>query len=123
IDWWVTSVPWKRIWPLSGRTRPLIRLTRVVLPAPFEPMRASSSPWVTVKSTRSTAWVSPKYFTRAFVESRPMSGRLPEPVDQPAGGSHDARRQRQDQDHEHASQEQLPVHRIPHREGLQGVGH
>src|SRR3989304_1869952 len=123
MDWWGTAGPWERIWPRPGGRRPLIRLTRVVLPAPLEPMRASSSPWLTVKSTRSTAWVSPKYFTRSFVESRPMSGRLPEPVNQPAGGPDDAPRQRQDQDHEHAAQEHLPVHRVPHGEGFQVVEH
>ena len=54
------SVPWKSTRPESGRIRPLITLMRVVLPAPLEPMRASTSPAATAKSTWSTAWVSPK---------------------------------------------------------------
>ena len=38
----VTSCPWKRIVPASGCRRPVIRLTRVVFPAPFDPTRATS---------------------------------------------------------------------------------
>ena len=37
-----------------------MRFTSVVFPAPLEPMRASTSPLLTRKSTWSTAWVSPK---------------------------------------------------------------
>src|SRR2546425_864713 len=73
--WWVTSWPRKTIWPSSGFSKPLIRLTSVVLPAPLEPMRASTSPSCTRKSTRSTARNSPNCFTRAFVSSSTLIDR------------------------------------------------
>src|SRR6202158_5850733 len=38
--------------PADGRSSPLIRLKRVVLPAPFGPMRATISPSATAKLTR-----------------------------------------------------------------------
>src|SRR2546425_7635122 len=66
-DSWVTSWPRNRMRPLSGGKSPEIRLTSVVLPAPLEPISASTSRSLTVKSTWSTAWVSPKYLTRFFV--------------------------------------------------------
>ena len=56
--------------PLSGRSSPLTTFTRLVFPAPFEPMRASTSPSFTVKSTPSTAWVSPKCLVSFVVWSR-----------------------------------------------------
>src|SRR5205809_4313040 len=71
----VTSWPRKRMWPSSAVSSPLIRLTSVVLPAPLEPMRASTSPSCTRKSTRSTARNSPNCFTRAFVSSSTLIDR------------------------------------------------
>src|SRR5207244_8895523 len=53
-DWRVTSLFSKMICPLSGGRRPLTRLTRVVLPAPLDPISASTSPWFTTKSTAFT---------------------------------------------------------------------
>src|SRR5512147_1231277 len=38
--------------PADGRSSPLTRLKRVVLPAPFGPMRATISPSETAKPTR-----------------------------------------------------------------------
>ena len=55
--------------PLSGCKRPLIRFTRLVLPAPLEPISETTSPSPIAKSTLSTAWVSPKYLV-SFVVSR-----------------------------------------------------
>ena len=66
----VMSASRKRIVPESGWMSPLIRLTSVVLPAPLEPMSASTSPSRTVKSTWSTACVSPKYLVSWLVASR-----------------------------------------------------
>ena len=43
------SVFSKRIVPSSGSRRPEIRLTRVVLPAPFGPIRAWTSPGAEVE--------------------------------------------------------------------------
>src|SRR5436309_7190237 len=71
----VTSWPRKRMWPSSAVSSPLIRLTIVVLPAPLEPMRASTSPSCTRKSTRSTARNSPNCFTTAFVSSSTLIDR------------------------------------------------
>src|SRR5216117_2644819 len=71
----VTSWPRKRMWPSSAVSSPLIRLTSVVLPAPLEPMRASTSPSCTRKSTRSTARNSPNCFTTAFVSSSTLIDR------------------------------------------------
>ncbi len=53
-----------------------MRFTSVVFPAPFEPMSASTSPSVTVKSTWSTAWVSPKDLVSCSV-SRMLMTRAP----------------------------------------------
>src|SRR5258708_16561401 len=41
-----------RMDPADGRSSPLIRLKRVVFPAPFGPMRATISPSATAKLTR-----------------------------------------------------------------------
>src|SRR6266436_8988651 len=56
----VTSWPWKRILPASGRRAPAIRLNSVVLPEPFGPMTPSSSPSCSVKLTSLTARTPPK---------------------------------------------------------------
>ena len=67
MDAAVMSASSRTMRPESAGISPLMRLTSVVLPAPFEPMRASTSPAVTVKSTWSTAWVSPKDFVSLSV--------------------------------------------------------
>ena len=76
MDAAVMSAPWKRIVPESGGMSPLIRLTSVVFPAPLEPINARTSPSVTVKSTWSTACVSPKYLVSLSV-SRMLMWRAP----------------------------------------------
>ena len=43
------SVPWNTTFPESGGISPLMRFTSVVFPAPFDPMRASTSPSATVE--------------------------------------------------------------------------
>jgi hypothetical protein len=43
------GVPFQRIAPARGRRRPEMVLSVVVLPAPFEPTRATISPSATVK--------------------------------------------------------------------------
>src|SRR5206468_3169709 len=120
-DWWVTSASRKRIWPPSGRKSPEIRFTSVVLPAPFEPIRARTSLSLTVKFTWSTACVSPNHFTRSFVTSRltstpppstpppstpppstpPLSAPPLEPREQAPGGPDDSGRQREHERHQH----------------------
>src|SRR3989454_1118595 len=122
-DWWVTSAPRNRIWPLSGRKSPEIRLTSVVLPAPFEPIRARTSLSLTVKLTWSTACVSPNHFTRSFVTRRLTSVSPLEPREQAPGGSDDPGGQRQHQPHQHGAEQQLPVDRVADRVRLEIVEH
>src|SRR5215510_12430121 len=97
----VTSCPWKKILPLSGRSRPLIRFTRVVFPAPLEPIKDSTSPCVTVKSTWSTAYVSPKDLYNFSVYNR-LTLRCPPPVKgQTAQQPHETGGQYQDEHQQH----------------------
>src|SRR5207247_908083 len=118
--WWVTSTPRKWICPLSGGKSPLIRLTSVVLPAPFEPMSASTSRSFTVKFTPSTAWNAPKLLTRSRVTSRSISA-APSPGPETFDRADEPRRQRQHQHDEHHAEEELPVHRVADGERLQVV--
>src|SRR5690242_10891553 len=99
------------ICPLSARSRPLTRLTRLVFPAPFDPIRASTSPCLTVKSTPLTARLSPKDLVSAWVASRLIS-RVPlEPREHALRRAHDARGQRQHEDDQHDAEQQLPIGR------------
>src|SRR6266496_379840 len=120
-DWLVTSAPRKKICPLSGWMRPLIRFTRLVFPAPLAPINARTSPSPMVKSTLSTAWVSPKYLVSfsvwrrftgraAFWRAPRAAGRCPDP-----GG------QDHHKDHQDDAEQRLPVDRETHCRGLQVV--
>src|SRR6266852_1585931 len=111
-DWWVTSASRNRIWPPSGRKSPEIRFTSVVLPAPFEPIRARTSLSLTVKFTWSTACVSPNHFTRSFVTSRLTSVPPLEPREEPSRGPDDPGGQREHERHQHGAEQQLPVDRV-----------
>ena len=51
----VTSRPSKRTDPAQGRYTPLMQLIRLVLPAPFGPMMATSSPGATCMVTSCSA--------------------------------------------------------------------
>src|SRR5436305_15332090 len=66
-----TSLPWKRTVPPSGGLIPAIALTSVDLPAPLSPTRPTTSPALTVKSTRSRAWTGPN---RLLTPSSSRSG-------------------------------------------------
>src|SRR5436305_847502 len=66
-----TSLPWKRTVPPSGGLIPAIALTSVDLPAPLSPTRPTTSPALTVKSTRSKAWTGPN---RLLMPSSSRSG-------------------------------------------------
>src|SRR5882724_8297893 len=100
-DWCVTSTSRKMIWPSSGRKSPEIRYTSVVLPAPFEPIRARTSLSLTVKFKWSTACVSPNHFTRSFVTSRLTSAPPLQPRRELLGGPDDSGGQREHQRHQH----------------------
>jgi hypothetical protein len=56
----VTSVPLKRIFPLSGMTAPERRLKSVVFPAPFGPIRPRISLYLTSIVTPEIAARPPK---------------------------------------------------------------
>jgi hypothetical protein len=58
----VTSRPSKWIVPVVGAKRPLTRLKKVVLPAPFGPMIARNSPGSIASDTSSIAARLPKRF-------------------------------------------------------------
>src|SRR2546422_354365 len=122
-DSWVTSRSRNRICPRSGGNRPLIRFTSVVLPAPFEPISASTSRCLTVKFTWSTAWVSPKYLTSSLVTRRPPSASLLPARGEPLRGPDDPGGQRDHERHQHGPEEELPVHRVPDGVGLEVVEH
>src|ERR1700730_3307435 len=54
------SRPSNQIEPADGRKKPLIMLKKVVLPAPFGPITARSSPFGTLSETSRTATRLPK---------------------------------------------------------------
>ena len=64
------SSPSKMIWPEVCERKPLIRLKKVVLPAPFGPITARSSPGSTVIDTLSTATRLPKCFETFSTRNR-----------------------------------------------------
>src|SRR5712691_11008188 len=59
-----TSAPLKTMWPAVGANNPHMRLTIVLLPEPFGPMRPRISPRATERSTPSTARTPPKCLVR-----------------------------------------------------------
>src|SRR5919108_2744246 len=61
-----TSFPSKRMVPPSAEWIPAIVFTRVDLPAPLSPTRATTSPLWTSKSTSLSAWTGPKLLLTPF---------------------------------------------------------
>ena len=53
------SLPLRLIVPVRGFSRPEIVCSVVVLPAPFEPIRVTISPWSTWSVTPFSAWMLP----------------------------------------------------------------
>src|SRR5216684_484867 len=99
-----------RLWPLSGCRCALIRLTSVVLPAPFDPTSDKNSPLLTTKSRPSQARVSPNCFRKFTVLSRITSG-LPscQPLTEVRNGTDDAGRQYQHQGDQDDAEQKLPI--------------
>lgn len=63
------SSPLKRTFPSSGFNTPVIRLKRVVFPAPFGPMTATTSPSFTDRLASLTALKPPKDFLSEVTSS------------------------------------------------------
>src|SRR5712664_3153088 len=62
----------KRTWPASGRSKPAIIRSVVVLPQPEPPTRLTSSPGRTSRESPSTARAAPKRFVRPRSEIRTL---------------------------------------------------
>src|SRR5262249_13873955 len=99
-----------RIWPLSGRRCALMRLTSVVLPAPFEPTSDRNSPSFTTKSRPSQARVSPNRFLKLTVLRRVTSEFPPAQLlgDARQGADDPGRQHQHQRDQDHTEQE-LPI--------------
>src|SRR5262245_7703431 len=103
----VMSWPAKTIRPPSGARRPEIWLISVVLPAPFGPITACSSPGMTSKLT-SLVTMRPPKFLRKFSRRRTGSGMAPAPHELGREADQAAARE-QDDEHEDGSKNHLPV--------------
>src|SRR6478752_5225752 len=90
------SRPASRMVPASGSSCPVNWLISVVLPAPFGPMIACNSPFVTSSETLSVATMPPNRRTRFSTSSNgSATGEPPqETVDAAAPEQHDQQQQR-----------------------------
>src|SRR5262245_37499555 len=66
---WVMSLPSSRMRPSLGRNTPVRRLIRVVLPAPFGPIRAWRAPFSMTSETLLVATVPSNRFSRLMVSN------------------------------------------------------
>src|SRR5262249_30645126 len=108
----VTSRPLNTTVPVSGRRWPVMRLNRVVLPAPLGPMIAPIDPPATRKVTPPTAWNPSKLFRRSLTSS---TGAPPgEPRGHDGGRPGEAAREDEEQDDEDGAEDQRPVLRVGH---------
>src|SRR5215471_19757014 len=119
----VISCSCKKILPPSGDSKPLIKFTRVVLPAPFEPINDKTSPGSTTKLTLSTARVSPKCFCNCSVRNKLTLRASPHSIGQATEQTHQARGHDQHQHHEHGAQHKLPVDGRTDGIGLEIIKH
>src|SRR5688500_10517937 len=102
----VMSFPSSRTAPASGRRWPVMRLKKVVLPAPFGPMMAAIWPCVTVRLTPPTAWKPSK----ALRISRTSSTTRPQdPAADDGGRPGQAAGEHEEQDHQDGAQHERPV--------------
>src|SRR5919198_503138 len=72
-EWNSTGRPWREISPSSGRYSPVRMFESVLLPAPFSPSSACTSPSAASKSTRSFATTPGNRFV---IPRRATAGRL-----------------------------------------------
>ena len=99
----VMSRPSNRIEPEVGAKKPLIRLKKVVLPAPFGPITARSSPGSTVIDTSRTATRLPKRLADVLdLEQAHAVASAPDEAEQAA-------REEQHDQHEQHADERHPV--------------
>src|SRR6266498_2249762 len=103
----VTSRSLKRTLPASGWRWPVMRLKRVVLPAPLGPMMALIDPRGTVKLTPLTAWKPSKLLRSPVTSStrRPSPHPLPEGHERPR----DAPGEDEEEHHEDGAENERPV--------------
>src|SRR5258708_30016861 len=71
-----TGSPSTRTLPALGRYTRVMTLKRVVLPAPFGPINATTSPASTVKETRSSATTPPKRTLSSRTSSSVISAKV-----------------------------------------------
>src|SRR2546428_12106912 len=76
----LTSRSSRRPSPASGRSKPAVRRSVVVLPQPEPPTRETSSPWPISRESPSTAVDAPKRFVRRSRLMRTSAGELLEPA-------------------------------------------
>src|SRR5215472_9455495 len=109
-----------KTWPLSGWRWAVIRLTSVVLPAPFEPTSDRNSPFSTVKLTPSQALSTPNRLRSSTVRNRLILRSLHghQPLGDLRQSADDAGRKQQYQRHQHGAEQQLPVLGRGHGVGL-----
>src|ERR1051326_593756 len=110
--------PRSRMRPDAMVALPATALKSVLLPAPFGPMRAQTSPSATSKVTRSTA-VNPPKRTVTSVSSRSAGMSLPEiavvehRVHAREQAREAARQEQDDRDDEHREQQLLQPRQVP----------
>src|SRR5215470_3841730 len=102
----VTSRPRSTTSPASGRRCPVIRLKRVVLPAPLGPMMALMEPRGTLKLTPLTAWKPAKLLASPRTSS--MARPPIEPAPQGADGAGDPPGKDEEQKHEDDTEDERP---------------
>src|SRR5262245_2132167 len=99
----VTSLSLKMIWPASGFRWPVMRVKRVVLPAPFGPMMELIDRWGTVRLTPARAW-KPSNVLPTLRTSSMAPPRL-EATPQRGQGPPDAAREHKEEKDQHGAQD------------------
>src|SRR5215213_5195178 len=102
----VTSSPANMIVPASGANNPEIWLISVVLPAPFGPITACSSPGITSSVTASVTRRPPKFFVRVWMRS---TGSATEYPPQPLRHADQSAAREHRDEHEQRPEDHLPV--------------